>query len=145
MVASLLDNPYQYSGQVLAKICVTIATGLWAGVVLWKESALERWPGSSFFFTARGEDILAASLLLLAICAFLRLLFRAVPLILGAGVYGVFLLVWLYTWTSLMFAISSGMTVLRPGQFAGVTVITALAMFAFISNPKKRRYGSPAD
>jgi hypothetical protein len=145
MLASLLDNPYQYSGQVLAKLCVTIATVIWACVVLWKPGALVLWPGSSYFFTPAGEDLLAASMLILSLCAFLRLLFRSVPLIVGAAVYGAFLLVWLYTWATLVFAIYAGITAMRPGQLAGVTVVTALAMFAFISNPKKRRYGSPAD
>lgn len=145
MIVHLLDNPYQYSGQVVSKLCVNLATIIWACVVLYKADALIAWPGSALIFLWFHEDALAAVLLLCAFFATLRLLFRSAPLRIGSCVYGVFLLLWLYTWATLVVAISTGTTAMRPGQLAGVTVVAALAMFAFISNPKKRRHGSPSD
>lgn len=145
LLSSLLDNPYQYSGQVIAKLCVNIATMIWACVVIYKTDALITWPGSASLFLWFHEDALAVVLLLLSFFATLRLLFRSAPIRIGACVYGVLLLLWLYVWTTLVVAINTGLTAMRPGQLAGVTVVAALAMFAFISNPKKRRHGSPSD
>ncbi len=142
-VGRLLDNPYQYSGQVLAKLCVNVATIIWALVVLVKPGALRVWPGALFSGDQSGEDVLAIVLLLLCAAALWRLLKRSRPLTAGACVYGVLLLLWLYTFATLLVAVHTGLTAPRPGQLAGVTVVTALAMFAFISNPKRRRDGSP--
>ena len=144
MFAHLLDNPYLYTGQLIAKLSVNLATMIWSAVVFVKPGALSTWPGRVFADTARGEDWLSILLFLLALAATLRLLFKSVPLNMGACVYGIFLLLWLYTWSTLVLAIYEGITAMRPGQLAGVTVITALAVFAFVSNPK-RRYGSPAN
>lgn len=145
LLAHLLDNPYQYSGQVVAKLCVNLATIIWACVVLWKADALIAWPGSTALFLWFHEDALAGLLLFCAAFATMRLLLRSAPLRIGSCVYGVFLLLWLYTWATLVVAINTGVTILRPGQLAGVSVVAALAMFAFISNPKKQRHGSPPD
>lgn len=144
LLASLLDNPYQYSGQVVAKMSVNIATMIWAAVVFVKPGALSAWPGIAFSDSSSGEDWLSAGLFLLATAASLRLVFKSAPLNMGACVYGVFLLIWLYTWCTLVLAIVGGVTALRPGQLAGVTVVTALAVFAFVSNPKHRD-GSPSN
>lgn len=141
----LFENPYQYSGQVLAKLCVNMATMIWSAVVVYKTDALIQWPGSASIFLWFHEDALAVVLFLLAFFASLRLVFRSAPLSIGSCVYGVFLLLWLYTLATLMVAISTGLTAMRPGQIAGVTLVTSLAMFAFIANPKKRRHGSPSD
>lgn len=144
LLPRLLDNPYQYSGQVVSKLCVNVATAIWSSIVIWKTDALVTWPGSASLFLWIHEDLVALLLLILSFSATLRLLFRSAPLRIGACVYGVFLLLWLYTWSTLIVAVSTGVTQLRPGQIAGVTIVTALAMFAFISNPK-RHYGSPSN
>lgn len=143
-VASLLDNPYQYSGQVVAKLCVNAATAIWATVVLVKPDALRAWPGAAFTGSLYTEDVFAAVLLIVSALAIVRLFRQRRPLLLGACAYGLMLLLWLYTWTTLVIAIGNGITATRPGQFAGVTVITALALFAFVSNPKRKRDGSPS-
>lgn len=141
----LLHNPYQYSGQVIAKMCVNAATIVWSFVVLWKDDALAAWPSPRFIVGALGENFVAGLFLLLASVATLRLLFRSAPLILGSCVYGAFLMLWLYTLSTLIIAISSGITSLRPGQLAGVIVVTALAAFAFVSNPKRTDNEPAAD
>lgn len=142
---ALLNNPYQYSGQVIAKLAVNFATIIWALVVLFKPDALRTWPGSVFSGSIYAEDVLALVLLLLCAIALVRLFTHRRPLALGACVYGLLLLLWLYTWTTLIVAVYNGVTAARPGQLASVTIVTALAMFAFISNPKRKRDGSPAD
>lgn len=144
-VRGLLDNPYQYSGQVVAKLCVNIATALWAIVVLFKESALARWPGSFAPSGSANEDVLAALLLVACIAATWLLVRKDRPIGLGVCIYASFLALWLYTWSTLLVAIANGITAMRPGQIAGVTVVLLLAIFAFVSNPKRKRDGSPAD
>lgn len=142
--AALLDNPYQYSGQVVAKLCVNAATAIWAIVVFVKPDALRTWPGSAFSGSVYTEDVFATVLLVISGFALVRLFRHRRPLMFGACAYGAMLLLWLYTWTTLVVAISNGITAARPGQLAGVTVITALALFAFVSNPKRTRDGSPS-
>lgn len=144
LVASLLDNPYQYSGQVVAKLSVNLATMIWALVVLLKPDALARWPAPLFVDNPICENILAGALLLLTVIATIRLVYKASPRKLGACVYGIFLLLWLYTLATLLIAVQTGITAARPGQLAGVAVVTILAVFAFVSNPKRHRDGSPS-
>lgn len=145
LVASLLDNPYQYSGQVVAKMSVNLATIIWAAVVLYKPDALVCWPGSTLFSDVLHENALACILLVLSIVSSVRLVYKSSPRKLGACVYGVFLLLWLYTFATLIITIQAGVTAIRPGQLAGVTVITVLAVLAFVSNPKRHRDGSPSN
>ena len=145
LLAYLLENPYQYSGQVIAKLSVNVATMIWSAVVFIKPDALARWPASFLVSNAVHENTLAAGLFVLSFIAAIRILFKSAPLRLGACVYGVFLLLWLYTWMTLIVAVTNGITAARPGQLAGVTVLVALAAFAFVSNPKRKRHGSPSD
>lgn len=145
MFEHLFDNPYHYSGQVLAKLCVNFATLIWASVVLWKKDALIKWGEPDWMASLNvPEDTVAWVLVILIIFALLRLFMRSPPKAIGACAYGVFLLIWLYTWGTLIIAIHAGESTVRPGQLAGVSVITFLAMFAFIANPKKR-HGSPCN
>lgn len=137
LLASVLNNPYQYSGQVIAKLSVNLGTMIWAAVVMWKPGALATWPGPGSTLPILHEDLFAAIVFVLAAVASARLIFKSVPVKLGACVYGIFLLLWLYTFITLLIAIGTGATALRPGQLAGVTVVTALAIYAFVSNPKR--------
>lgn len=137
LLASVLNNPYQYSGQVIAKLGVNLGTMVWSLVVLWKDDALDKWPWPDSALLLLNEDLFALIMFVLASMASLRLIFKSAPIKLGACVYGVFLLLWLYTFTTLVIAIYSGATALRPGQLAGVIVITSLAVYAFVSNPKR--------
>lgn len=145
LTASLLDNPYQYSGQIITKLAVNGATAIWAFVVLIKSDALTTWPGSFILSGVVHENALAVALLILSAIATVRLFYKRSPIPLGACAYGLFLLLWLYTLATLLVAVHLGITALRPGQLAGVVVVTALSAFAFVSNPKRRRDGSPSD
>lgn len=144
-LARILDNPYQYSGQVISKLCVSVATLIWSCIVLYKSDALAAWAGAKLLDEWIDEDALAFVLLVFSVGSIWRLFRHSAPLVVGSCVYGVFLILWLYTWATLVLAITSGITALRPGQFAGVTIVTALAMFAFISNQKRSRHGSPTN
>lgn len=144
-VRDLLDNPYQYSGQVIAKLCVNIATALWAIVVLLKDDALARWPGSFAPSGSPNEDVIALFLLLMTILATFRLIRKERQIGMGVCVYASFLFLWLYTWSTLIIAVTNGITAARPGQIGGVTVVMLLAVFSFVSNPKRGKHGSPAD
>lgn len=146
MFAGLLDNPYHYSGQVIAKLSVNLATMIWAGVVLFKRDALATWPATISPYGSFTEDMVALGLLFVSVVATTRLVRKSPPIGLGVCAYAIFLMLWLYTFVTLLLAINAGIAAVRPGQLAGVIVITALAIFAFVSNPKQRyKYGSPSD
>lgn len=144
VIGSILDNPYQYSGQVVAKLCVNLATVVWALVVLIKPDAIANWPATFAPPGSINEDVLALVLLTLSAFATWRLVKKSRPVGMGVCVYPIFLILWLYTLTTLLIAVVNGVTSPRPGQLAGVLVVTLLAIFAFVSNPK-RRDGSPSD
>lgn len=129
---------------MIAKLSINVATAIWSVVVIAKPDALSGWPG---FFAVSGilhENFVAGTFLVLSILAIVRLIFHSAPLMIGACVYGLFLLLWLYTWISLLVSIEAGTTAVRPGQLAAITVVTVLAFFAFVSNPKKYNDVYPA-
>lgn len=146
MLRDLLRNPHQYAAAILAKICVNLATMIWSVIVLSDRDALSRWPGYSiihafdFYGNVGGERVLAIALLIMSIFGLLHLIRRSVPIPIGSLLYAAMLLVWLYVWFSIIFyshEVYSG-----PSQFASVTIVTALAVFAFISNPKANINGA---
>lgn len=143
-VRALLDNPYQYSGQVIAKLSVNAATMMWSVVVLLKDDALARWPGNLAPARTVNEDVAALVFLVLSVIATARVVLKRPTLNMGACIYGMFLALWLYTWITLAIAVAHGITAARPGQIAGVSLVLALAIFAFVSSPKRGRDGSPS-
>lgn len=145
-VRDVLQNPYHYSGVILARITVNVATMLWAAVVIVKADALKMWPGSALLGYAMTENQLAVLLLIMSCVASGRILFHSKPMAIGALLYAGFALLWMYVWASLVIAVWLGLTSLRPGQIACVTVVTCLSVFAFVANPKRNACGgSPAE
>lgn len=133
----MLSSPYHYSGAILARLTVSIATALWSMVVLYKEDALRTWPLSQETALHEYENAAAAAMLILCATAIGRLLAHARPVPFGACLYCAMALVWVYTLVTLITAVFTGVTALRPGQIGAVTVVTALSLFAFIANPKR--------
>jgi hypothetical protein len=141
---SLLTNPHQYAATVLAKLCINVATLIWSFLVLWKPGAIRLWPGADFvehlaIGSFEGEDTFAVFLAITSIISCVRLILHAKPIPLGSVIYGILATFWMYVLFSLVIAIQLGITAMRPGQLASIIVITALALFAFIANPKKRQ------
>lgn len=135
---SIFANPYHTSGALVARIAVSWATILWALVVMYKPDALKTWPGSDIVGVVH-ENYIAAGMLITAVVAQLRLVFHRRPLRIGGCVYALMALLWVYSLATLLIAINLGTTALRPGQVASVTIVAALALFAFVSNPRRDR------
>lgn len=137
---SLLENPYHYSGAVLARVTVCIATMLWSAIVLVKQDALAQWLGAALFSLAQYENPIAAGFFMVAGVGLYRIIYQSKPIRVGACIYGLMALLWSYTFITLILAVYTGETTLRPGQVSAIFVVTVLALFAFITNPK--RHGS---
>lgn len=135
--SGLLHNPHQYAAAVLAKLGINFATILWSVIVLAREDALGKLPGYARLTSLFHEDVVAAGLLVISIIASARLFTKARPMALGAIVYGLLCLYWLFLWSLLVIDIWNGMTPLRPGQFSTLTLTALCGLFAFIANPKR--------
>ena len=115
-IRGVFSNPYHYTGAIMARIAVCIATIVWSVIVLIKSDALVRWPGASWVTQYIGEDSLAWGVLVLALLGLYRVVYQAKPVRLGACIYCSMALLWVYTFASLALAIYHGETTLRPGQ-----------------------------
>jgi len=140
-VRDIFSNPYHYSGAILARLSVSVATMIWCVVVLVKRDALIRWPGSNVITSFLGEDLFACGMLVLSFIAVYRLLRQSKPVRLGVCIYCLMALLWVYTLATLVLAIYGGETALRPGQVSAILVVTVLSLFAFIVNPKSHQGG----
>lgn len=138
-IQGLLSNPYHYSGAIVARLAVSVATIIWSVIVLLQTDALARWPGASVITRYIHEDAFAWFMMVISIMAIYRIVRQSKPIKLGACIYAVMALLWAYTFASLMVAIHYGETILRPGQVSAILAVTVLALFAFISNPKSHQ------
>lgn len=138
-VRSVFANPYHRSGAIVARLSVSFATIIWALIVMYKPNALASWPGSDVINLAGGENHIAFGLLLASLIAIARVVYHYRPIRIGACIYGLMALLWVYSLTTLFVSIEDGRTALRPGQVACISVITVLALFAFVSNPRRDR------
>lgn len=137
VLGGVLSNPHQYGAAVLAKLAVNAATVIFFAIVLWKPDALKLWPGRGYLPVGDAtENVFAIIALACATVAIARLIIKSPPALFGVIYYGATALAWLYVWATLCISIGTGLVDLRPGQFAGITTVTALSLFAFISNPK---------
>lgn len=138
-VREVFENPYHYSGAIIARLAVSFATIIWSVVVLFKQDALIRWPGSNIINNFIGENTFAGAMLFLALVAIYRLIYHAKPVKIDSCIYFLMALLWVYTFASLAMAIYYGETTLRPGQLSAILAVTVLSLFAFIANPKSQR------
>ena len=138
---AILSNPYHYSGVVISRLAVSFATITCCIIVLIKQDALVRWPGASLVTNYVGENVFAAVMLLLSVIAMARLLYQSKPVRIGACIYFLQALLWVYTFCYLSMAVYYGETALRPGQISAILIVTALSLFAFIANPKSHQRG----
>jgi len=149
-ISHILDNPYQFGAAVFAKLAVNAATMIFFGVVLIKDNAFAKWPGREFLPADPAaeniaENFVAAIVIAVASYAVYRLVRKRPPAWFGVVYYALTALVWLYVWVTLLIAITEGTTDVRPGQLAGISTITGIALFAFISNPKRAGGGADRD
>lgn len=136
LVDRIFRHPYQYSGAVIAKLAVCVATLTWAGLVLYYPNATGNNPNYAHMLRiVPDEDVWALALGLIAVALLLRTLLCLRPHRIGVAGYFALGLFWVYLWLGLMLA----PRVWPTGTAAG-TVVVVLALYAFIANPKR---GSP--
>lgn len=129
-------HPYQYSGAVIAKIAVCMATLVWAGLVLTYPNATASNPNyAHMLMIVPNEDVWAAVLGTVAAMLLLRVVLCRRPHRIGVAGYFILGLFWTYLWLGLLLSPK----VWPTGTAAGA-VVMVLALYAFIANPKR---GSP--
>lgn len=133
MLEKILHNPYQYSATILAKGAVNIANICWCVVVLLKEDALSPFSSYRPMLALFPEDVWAWGLLVLSSIMLYRLVRCMQPRKLGFLAYMLVVGFWSNIWWGIV--IQPGP--FWPAAFASVTVVVLLALFAFISNPKR--------
>ncbi|MCC6489136.1 MAG: hypothetical protein IT364_16675 [Candidatus Hydrogenedentes bacterium] len=132
----IFHHPYQYSGAVIAKLSVCTATLMWAALVLFYPNATANNPNYQHMLRLLpDEDLWAGVLGTLALLLLLRIILCLRPHRIGVAGYFVLGLFWMYLWLGLVLS----PRVWPTGTAAG-TVVAALALYAFIANPKR---GSP--
>ena len=132
----IFRHPYQYSGAVIAKLSVCLATIVWAAMVIVYPNATGANPNYAHMLRiVPDEDVWAVGLGVIAALLVIRILICARPHRIGVAGYFVLGLFWTYLWFGLLFAPRPWPT----GAAAG-TVVMVLSLYAFIANPKR---GSP--
>jgi hypothetical protein len=147
----LMDNPYFYSGSMVAQIAVDGGTLLWAILVVSKEAALASGGSSiAWLFSEFEEDWLAYFFLLLAFTQLLWLALKLPPLWMtkrfhwGSVGYAVLSLWWSFVALNALF----GPRPLQPTAAALTFTVSMLALYAFVANPKpacRDRYHAHAE
>lgn len=130
----LLQNPYQFSAVITAKVAVNVASLIWSTIVIYKENAL----ASTFIYYGNitrflSEDIFASILLAISLIQLIRLVFRSKPIMIGGIGYAILTLFWMYIWWNIIVSIGP----IQPASFSAVTVLVALSIYAFVANPRK--------
>lgn len=136
LVNRVFRHPYQYTGAVIAKLAVCLATLTWSGLVLLHPNATGANPNYSHMLRLLpDEDAWAVAFGVVALGLALRILLCTRPHRIGVAGYFLLGLFWLYLWLGLVLAPR-----IWPTGTAAGTVVVVLALYAFIANPKR---GSP--
>lgn len=131
-------NPHYLAGSVLARLAVNAATLLWSVIVVAKRDTLTS-AGSAYAWIGEyvHEDALAAAFGALALVQTIWLLSHFPPMqIRGMRLCSVGYGVMAAGWSFVLFNIILGARPIQPTSTACVSVIVALALFAFVSNAR---------
>lgn len=132
----VFHHPYQYSGAVIAKLSVCVATLVWAALVLLYPDATAANPNYRHMLRLLpDEDLWAWGLGAVSILLLIRIVLCTRPHRIGVAGYFILGLFWVYLWLGLVLSPR-----VWPTGTAASTVVMVLALYAFIANPKR---GSP--
>lgn len=129
----IFKNRYQFSGVIMAKLAVNIASFIWATIVLFKPDALISFKGYSGLTYYVHEDVVAGLLILISSLQFYRLVTCAKPISVGISGYAILTLFWMYVWWNIL--IQPGP--IWPASLATVSTLVCLSIYAFVANPKR--------
>lgn len=138
-IAEILDHPYWGSGALIAKTAVSAASIIWGVLALIQNDPLE--PAEFPFYMSlvwlMPADHWAFGAIIIGAMAQWRLMTKQPPVPWGALGYFAMLVFWAYLAVS---NFTVGLSI-RPARTASVCVIGMLALYAFLTNPRK--HGSP--
>jgi hypothetical protein len=130
----VLCHKYHRAGAVIARLSVNTATLIWSIVVLISDDALAPTPYGRTLLLLMPEDAWGWSFLCLSSVMICRLLAQSKPHPLGIIGYMILLLAWGYVEIVMLMM----QRPLFPTAVATVSVITALAVYGFVANPRPR-------
>jgi hypothetical protein len=129
---SIFRNPYQYTGVVLARLCINVTTLIWSCIVIAHPMIVGTLAGYEFLWGIMPPLYFGIFGSVLAVVCIVRLIVPRKPHWLGSVGYGLQMLFWTYL------AISGWIVpvILRPGATAAITCVAALSVYAFVSNSR---------
>lgn len=133
MIVNPLRHPYYKPTVVLARACANIATLIWSIVVVIQKDALVTAHTSyAWIDSVVPEDLIAWCFGMVALSQTAWLLLCLPPVRFGSIGYGVQAFSWTFVWISMLMA-----TPIPPTGAACVPIIAGLAIYGFISNPRR--------
>lgn len=127
-----LRNPHYKIGGLICKMSVNYATALWSLVVLCNQDAISRAAYAKVAMYVH-EDIIASVLMSISIAHTVCLSAQWRPFRMSSMGY-LLMLVW---WTIVLVLILLAPGPLPPTALMGVSLLTVLAAYAFISGPRR--------
>ncbi len=118
---------------MIARLAVNAATFLWALVVLFSDNALDGTPYGRTLLSLMPKNAWGLWFLLLSSTMIYRLLAQSKPNPIGIIGYAILMLAWGYVEITLLIQHP-----LFPTAVGPVSVITALAIYGFVANPRPR-------
>jgi hypothetical protein len=135
----VFNHPYLYSSSVVAKACTIFATVIWALVVVSRDDALSTNKNYVYLLDIiPNENVWGGIALAVSAPLLWRLLSCGRPRVLGVIGYAVLALLWTYLWWGIVI---NGKP--WPTGAAASSVVAALSLYAFISNPRDRTVAHP--
>ena len=133
-ISAILHNPYHYCGAIIARVSVNIATIIWSLVVLANKDALAPTPYGELMTRYVHEDVWAAFFLAIASLMLYRIIRKSRPHAVGIIGYLILLIAWGYVEIVMLLV----QRPFFPTAVATVSVITVLALYGFVANPRTR-------
>lgn len=132
-MTSILRNPYHRAGAIVSRLAVCSATLVWSLIVLTVDNALAPTSYGSIMTRYIPEDAWGFGGALVSGSMLYRIIAKSKPHPIGAVGYGAMLLWWGFVAAVLLVS----QRPVRPTATACVLVIVAMAIHAFVANPRR--------
>jgi hypothetical protein len=129
---SPLRNPYHNSGAIVARLAVSVATLIWSVIVLLVDDALRPTSYGDILTRYASEDMYAWAAFCAAAPSIYRIVRQSRPHPLGIVGYVMMMAGWGFVASILILS----QRPIQPTSTACTLTITALAVYAFLANPR---------